>query len=165
MTDLNEQPNPTSPPDNRPEGVPAHATWANGLWYVGGVSINRMAGQPVTREIAAVRRDEFEAQQKALAAKQREGLPPGYFRANGLIYKGSGEGSVDSKPAFDLKGGYSDDGRHRPGHAEHRAARVAAIQKANAEEMQAIAEMERATQARHEAAARRSQATDVLVDA
>ena len=165
MTDLNEQPNPTSPPDDRPEGVPAHATWANGLWYVGGVSINRMAGQPTTPEAAASRRAEWQAQQDALAAKQREGLPPGHFRANGLIYKGSGQGAVASKVAVELEGGYSDDGRHQPGHAEHRAARVAAIQKANAEEMQAIAEMERATQARHEAAARRSQATDVLVDA
>ena len=142
--------------DDRPAWVPSHASWVNGLWYVNGKQIFD-PGQPAP-ELAADRRARLIAEDTARLAKTRTGLPTGHYRHCGLIYGPNG------KIAVDLPGGYVDDGSWLPGHAEAREARKASMIKAQAAEHKAIAAMEVAIQARHEAAARAFQASNVMVE-
>lgn len=139
----------------RPDWVPDGADWVNGLWYFRGSVVLQISAlmPPEVRQALLVK----EANDRE--AEARAGLPPGHRRHAGLIY------GPDNKVAKDLPGGYIDDGSHRPGYAEKRAARIARIQAAEADKHAAIANLEKATQGWHEAVARSSQASDVLVDA
>ena len=152
------QPNLSS--DDRPSWVPGSAVWANGQWYLNGIAVDRLGLNPALVKLTPAERDaQYKAADAAQKAKITEGLPPGYYRSGGLIW------GRDGKPAHDLPGGYSDDGSHRPGYDAHRAARVAAIKAAAAEQHQAIRELEEATQHKHEADARAHRAHHVSQDA
>lgn len=123
----------------RPESIPEHATWANGLWYVGGQPWNRVISKPTpVGEQKALHAAEYEKQQVQL----REGLPAGQYRHGGLIY------------GRDAKSIGPDDQSWRPGHAERREARIEGIKEASEAQQDAITALERATQRKLEADAK-----------
>ena len=125
----------------RPDWVPAHAVWANGLWHVNGVKIYNEPSHPQLTDRERGELDkarhaaEYERQQMLL----REGLAPGQYRHGGLIY------------GRDAKVVGPDDQSWRPGHAEMREARRAEIMKTAAAQSAAIKALERATQKKLEA--------------
>ena len=137
----------------RPDWVPPHATWANGLWHVNGVKIfneparremtDRERGLAKKAEIAA----EYDRQHKALT----EGLEPGQYRAGGMVY-------AKGKPVR------PDDQSWRPGYAEARDKRIAAIKEAIADEQVAIDDLAAAQEFYDEATARRYRAHNVVED-
>lgn len=139
---------------DRPDWVPANAVWANGLWMLNGQSLQRLGldptAVPMPPEVILAKQLADKAEQQA---KLTEGLERGQYRHGGLVY------------GPDKKVVRPDNQDWRPGHAEARETRIAAIVKANAEEQKAIDALARATQRRHEAAAKRSQASDVIVEA
>ena len=137
----------------RPDWVPPHATWANGLWHVNGVKIfNEPARREMTdRERGLAKKAENDAEYDRQHKVLTEGLEPGEYRHGGMVY-------AKGKPIR------PDDQSWRPGYAEARDKRLTDIKAAAAEEHRAIAALEKATERRHIAAARRSQASDVLVD-
>lgn len=139
----------------RPDWVPMTAVWVNGFWYNCGIRCMDPANVPALPE---ARRQRMKDMAEATLAKMREGLPAGHYRVNGLIYGPNG------KPAIDLPGGHVDDGSHQLGWAEKRAARIAGIQEAIADEQVAYNGLEEAQQFYDEAVARRFQSHDVLRD-
>lgn len=136
----------------RPDWVPAHAVWVNGLWHVNGVKIYNEPPHPQLTDRERGERDkarhaaEYEKQQRIL----REGLEPGQYRHGGLIY------------GRDAKVIGPDDQSWRPDHAEKREARRAKIVASAAEQQKAITALERATQKKLEADARAFQAHNVM---
>lgn len=136
----------------RPDWVPGHAVWVNGQWYVNNVTVDKLGLNPNLTKLTAAERDaQYQAADKERLDKATAGLPPGYFRQGGLIYKGF-PGGQNNKVASDLPGGYIDDGSHLSGHADQRAAKITGIKMASAVLHQAIAEFEAAKLRMEEAA-------------